>query len=83
MKTFVTMMVFCVALAAPLAARQGNGQGQGQGRGQGQGQGQGQCQRQGQGQGKGGGQQCTGQCDRTQCQNCPNAASCPRAQVKK
>ena len=79
MKTFVTIMVFCVALAAPLAARQGNGQGQGQGRGQGQGQ----CPRQGQGDCKGSGQQCTGQCDKTQCQNCPKAESCPRAQVKK
>lgn len=77
MKTFITMMVFCVALAAPLAAGQGNGQGSGQGRGQGQ------CQRQGQGQCKRDGRQCTGQCDKTQCQNCPNAASCPRAQVKK
>jgi len=79
MKTFVSMMVFCVALAAPLAARQGNGQGPGQGRGPGQGQ----CQRQAQGPGKREGQQYAGRNYRMRCQNCPYAASCPRAQVKK
>lgn len=65
MKTMIAMLVFCVALAAPLAAARGN------------------CQGRGQGQGKGKGQQCSGQCDRKQCQNCAKAESCPRAQVRK
>jgi hypothetical protein len=71
MKSFVVMMMFCLASAVPMAFGQGprcNGTGQGQGRGM--------CQKQGNS------QKCTGKCQK-QCPNCAKANPQQQAPEKK